>query len=297
MGRLKITVIITSYKEPATIGKAIRQSVEPNKELWDNMQMVVIAPDDETLNAARQTLHEINGFSNFLLLRDEGQGKAEALNMAFEKATGDVLILTDGDMYIDDSAIRLLLPYFDSPPVGGVSGHPVSQNKRFDKFGYYSHLFCEAAHKKRLSDDSIPMSGYLYAFRKIQGIFPIPPEIKAEDAYITQKFRELSYKIDYEPNALAYVKFPANLKDWMKQKTRSLGGNVQLGQTESGASRNIKQDLKMFVFPVQFAQNSRELFYSLQLYHLRLYLWLKIHIKNRLGKYKKGAWDRIESTK
>lgn len=297
---MKFTVILTSFKESETIKTAIEKIVRPNLILKEDMQLIVVAPDEETLNSAKNKLKEFPDFKNHLVLKDKGEGKPSAINLAIENANSEILILTDGDMYISENAIADILPHFENPKVAGVSGHPISEDSRETQFGYYSHLFCEAAHQKRLSSEFIPMSGYLYGIRKIHGLFPLPKEIRAEDAYISNKIKEAGFEIKYEPNAIAHVHFPKNLGDWLKQKKRSLGGNVQTSKFNAQTPqkpRTIGQDLKNALFPVKFASNPQEFIYSLMLYPLRLYLWIIIYIQHFSGNYSKGQWERIESSK
>lgn len=296
---MKISVIITAYKEPETIQKAIEHVLIPNQDIWNNLQLIVVAPDEETITKAQVKITEI-GYTQGLVLKDLAKGKPAALNMAYKHATGDLIFLTDGDMYISSNSIKDILPIFSHKNIGGVSGHPISLETRENFFGYISHLFCEAAHKKRLNDRTTPMSGYLYAIKNIPGIFPIPEEIRAEDAYISDKILNLGYKTEYAPNALTYVHFPKNLNDWILQKTRSLGGNIQLKKFTAGSPqnhRNIFEDLRMALFPIFFARNIKEFFYSVMLYPLRLYLWIKIYINHASNNYSIGAWERIDSSK
>lgn len=327
---MRLFVIITSFKEEATIGKAVEQIICPNKDLWLRLSLLITSPDEPTLKKAEEVCQRV-GFDNYRLLKDAGEGKASALNLAVKTITnyypvspkGDLLILTDGDMSVANDAIKNLLNCLKDD-LGGVGGHPVSLDSRTTMFGYFSRLFCEAAHKRRLVDPTVPMSGYLYAFRLIDGIFPIPSQVRAEDAYISQKLFSQGYSYGYAPDALAYVKFPKNLSDWYKQKTRSLGGNVQLkslnrsveivagSDGSSGSSlntpsktqtaghvkdRSVLQDLQMVFFPIAFAKTPKELFWSLLLYPLRLFLWLKIYFNHAFNRYKSGMWERIESSK
>ncbi len=293
----KVSVIITAFKEEKTVKEAVRGIVFHNMDLANRMEVLVIAPDQPTLDSAKAEL-DLCGYKNYQILKDSGEGKPNALNMAVEKANGDILIFTDGDMHISDNAIKDLLKHFEDEEVGGVSGRPTSSDARNSIFGYYSHLFCEAAHKRRLGKHFVPMSGYLFAIRRQNSLFPLPNELRAEDAYISSKIIETGKKIIYEPEAIAYVKFPKNLNDWIKQKTRSLGGNIQLEKfTSKKHSRSILQDLQMALFPLTFAKTPKEFGYSILLYPIRLYLWIKIYTIHKQNKYKTGAWERIESSK
>lgn len=382
---VRVFAILTSYKEEKTIGKAVEKIIVQDQwqsdVFWGSFHLVVVAPDEQTLKKAREVCLSLD-YKNYSLLKDNAQGKAIAMNIAVDhlksqfklKVWEDFLIFTDGDMYVADDAIKNLLKPFQNTRFShlvGVSGRVVSLDERTNQFGYYSHLFCQAAHLKRLkswqkligesekhqrrqvknsnnnnSDNSyagyfgferftnlipitksqhfVPMSGYLYAIRFVDGIFPLPAETRAEDAYISKKLADLGYLIGYAPDALAYVKFPKNLSDWVKQKSRSLGGNVQISKffghkynarrrngrglifgirrpdlknPFANSARSIFQDLSMFFFPLFFAKNPKEFIWSLMLYPLRLFLWIKIYYNHLLNSYKKGSWERIESTK
>lgn len=348
---MNIFVVLTSYKEAPTIGKAVEQILWPNKDLWGILRLVVVAPDQQTLVKAKEACQKTK-YDGYVLLQDYGKGKAQALNKAVDYIKTnfpidfqqDLLIFTDGDMYVGDASIKELIKPFQISQLqglGGVGGHPVSLDDRASQFGYYSQLFCEAAHVRRLKNqvryeglnnskdgckpaDFVPMSGYLYAVRFIDGLFPIPPDVRAEDAYISKKLVDMGYILGYAPEALAYVRFPKTFGDWLKQKTRSLGGNVQLTRisdcsddllpkastradsprissdltlSNRKTSRSIKQDLAMLLFPFTFAKTPKEVVWSLMLYPLRLYLWLKIYYNHIFNRYPTGMWERIESTK
>jgi len=305
---MNISVVITSYNEPNTIGKAISQILKSSTE---NLELIIVAPDDQTINSAKSEISKYKNFKRFKILKDKGIGKPSAINLGVKNASGDILVFTDGDMYIDDNAIPLLLKGFAGERVAGVSGHPVSLDDRNTFWGFSSHLFCYGAHIMRARPEraspkttSSPMSGYLYAIKMTDStkkLFPIPTDIRAEDAYISKKITEMGYKINYVPDALAYVKFPKNLSDWIKQKKRSLGGNIQIQKRATliskGCQRGIIQDISNALIPIRFASSIKEYLYLLGIYPLRLYLWLIIYIQHHKNNYSTGRWEQIKSSK
>ena len=105
-----LTIILTTYKEPRTIGKAIEQILA--NTLPEDYEILVTAPDDETLDVAKQYAEKNPKIKT---IKDAGQGKPSALNMVFEKAKGDILVLTDGDVYISENSIPELLKHFQDP--------------------------------------------------------------------------------------------------------------------------------------------------------------------------------------
>src|SRR3989344_4517955 len=103
---MNFSVIITSHKEPESIKKAISAIIEPNFGFFTKAELLIVAPDNETLEAADR---EIKRFKlpeqSYKILKDDGKGKPAALNMAVKQAKGKIIFLTDGDMYVSENAI------------------------------------------------------------------------------------------------------------------------------------------------------------------------------------------------
>ncbi|GAB4140799.1 MAG: hypothetical protein Fur0024_2390 [Patescibacteria group bacterium] len=302
----KISIIITAWKEPETIKKlfeSILCELENYKNKNYEIEILLACPDEETKISAEEILHKHN-FENFIYVKDKQRGKPSALKLLFEKATGEIWVLTDGDTFWGEKVLENLIPKFLDENVGGVSGHPISIDEKNNMFGYWGHLLAESAHHKRKSsiqkNEFFPMSGYLMAIRKPN--FTIPVEVLSDDAFISYKILENGKKISYSENAKVYIKYPKSLSDWYKQKARSLGGYLQL--KNFGVGKNIKKtrtffdELKYFWFPFFYAKNLKELSWSLALFPARLFLWAKIFWERKvLKKDFTKTWVRIESTK
>lgn len=292
---MKLSIILTSYDEYRTITKAISQIAKTNTK---DFELIVVSPDKKTQIAAKSEILKHRNLKHYKVVEDSGTGKPNAINTAMNVAKGGIIILTDGDMYISDDAIDILISDLKDNLTGGVSGHPVSLDNRATFWGFSSHLFCHGAHIMRtLSQQKkqIPMSGYLYAIKmtdNISKIFPLPADVRAEDAYISKQISDLGYKISYSSNAIAYVKFPKNLHDWLKQKKRSLGGNVQIKN-----QRSIFEDLQNVIITIKFAKSPKEYLYLIGIYLLRLYLWIIIYVQDFKKSYSNGRWEKITSSK
>ena len=160
-----ISVIITSFKEPRIIGRAL-EAVLANK-LKEKYEIIVAAPDKETADVVKKYAKRYPFVRYF---KDRGRGKANALNELFAVAKGNILILTDGDVVVGAHSLRPLLALFRDPRVGCVSGRPIPLNPKDKMLGYFSHLLLDAgAHRIRAEQDRkegfIECSGYLFAFR------------------------------------------------------------------------------------------------------------------------------------
>lgn len=297
-----VSIIITAYKEPLSIKKALK-SIMFSKEVDE---IVVVAPDKETLDAAQQ--EAINEKDNRVIyLQDKGIGKPAALNLALSKSSGDIIIFTDGDVYMDLLSINRLIKYLTNSNWGAVSGMPVPTNSSDNKYGYWAYVLTRAADETREKcknfHKSIVCSGYLFAIHKnALGEKLIPEDILSDDAFISYVIEKNNYLIGYEPNAKVFVNYPTNFKDWINQKARSTGGYTQLskmGLSPSKPMRGFWQEVKglwkvLFSYPKSFKQ----FYWGILLIFARIWLWIKILWERKIKKKSfSDTWVRIESTK
>ena len=133
-----LSIIITSYKEEKTIGKAVKSFL--NQKIPEKFEVLVFSPDKGTRDAVLKVAKRNKKVKHFY---DSGKGKPSALNLAFKKAKGNILVLTDGDVYVDKNSVKELLKKFKDKNVGAVTGRPVAVNSKNDKYSYWSHLLTE----------------------------------------------------------------------------------------------------------------------------------------------------------
>jgi len=311
-----ISVIITSWKEPNTVGKCIQCIADTSYSgISKPFEILQVSPDEETLNAGKLVAKKLNlSESEYIQIQDPKKGKPYALKLALKKAKGDLIVFTDGDTYFEKDAVKYLLQPFENENIYGVSGRPVSGDTKNNYMGYWGHLLSDAAHHRRSTlmstkvdsyhvskDTFFPMSGYIMATRRIE--FGLPDNVLSDDAYISYSIRNMGKEIAYAPLAICYVKYPTNLSDYYKQKVRSLGGFVQLkrfGVTKKDRqSRSFLIELKYALFVFKYASNLKELLWSILLFPVRFITWLMIFWDRVLLKkdMPKSGWERIESTK
>jgi len=291
---METTVIITSFKEPKTIGRAIEAfQKQKTKKKFD---ILVSAPDKETLDVAKK--YDVKIF------KDPGKGKMFALNILFKKVKSDILILTDGDVYVNDKAVDGILRMLEDPTIGCVTGRPVPMENRKTKYGYWANFLFDAAHKIRQkafeSKNFIECSGYLFAFRADKRI-KIPLDT-AEDSIIPYYFWNKGYRIGYCSKAEVYVKNVNNWKDWIKQKVRTSEAHETLGKyVDTKKTKRVKSlstESKGIIALFSYPKNLKELWWNLELALARLYMWSLVFYKSRFKKIKKvDNWERVDSTK
>ncbi len=293
-----IDIVITSFKEPNTIGKAIEAIVS---QKLPSYRLTICAPDEETLQVARNYKKR---YKQIFLFKDPGKGKSFALNLLLPKLKGKIIILTDGDVFVGKNSINYLLEKFNQPKIGCVTGQPVSLNNRDNILGYWSHLLCFAAHKlreKRNKEDKfLECSGYLWGFRN--GIIKKFPLHVPEDTIVPIMFWNMGFKIRYVPQAKVFVKFPNNIKDFIEQKVRTAKAHIALKQYLHNKKipkiKSFKSEIINSVILFSYPKNFKEFLWTLALFPIRLYIWLRVFFEIKVKKeiYRDG-WKRIESTK
>ncbi len=291
----ELSIILTAYKEPQTISRAIEKILE-NKLLKD-FELIVVAPDKETLDVAKIFKKKNKKIKIF---QDAGKGKPFALTEVFKIAKGKILVLTDGDVYISENSIENLLKHFEDKKVGAVSGHPVPVESKKTMMGFWAYVLMDLANKlrqKRAGEKKfILCSGYLFAMRN--GLVKEIPSNVLDDSYISQVIWKKNLKIEYEKNSLVFVKNPETFKDWIKQKKRNTFGEFQLKKTNSTSMRGFKEEAIGFFKIFSYAKNIKELFWIFLLILARLYVWINAIYNAKIKKSSmQKVWVRIESTK
>ena len=101
-----ISVIITSYREAATIGRALDAFLA---QLPADAEILVVCPDPETTAVVDEYRRRHLAVRH---VADPGQGKPMALNCGLAAAQGEIAVLSDGDVVIGEDALRPLLAPF-----------------------------------------------------------------------------------------------------------------------------------------------------------------------------------------
>lgn len=308
-----VSILLTAWKESDTVAKAIETLV---KGYSGEYELILGCPDIETKQAAQAAVDRLGIAERFVHVQDPGKGKPFALSMMMDRAKGSIWIFGDGDTYFGEGVIEKLLSHLNDESVFAVTGRPRSADSKQTMMGYFGNLLADAAHHRRTIDLTaeptgkslnlvrklpfFPVSGYLFAMRK-SDIRP-PQDCLVEDAYFSYAIFNRGGTIAYESTAEVFVKYPTTLKDYFKQKKRSTGGYVQLWKygvvRPETKTRSFTGELRYFWFPLVYARSLKELFWSLLLYPIRLWLWIAIFWERKiLNKDFTRTWVRIESTK
>ncbi len=288
-----VSLIITSFKEK-TLGRAINSAL--NQKTKHKYDLIVVTPEDKDLELAKEL-----GATPF---RDPGEGKSFALNKVFKEVNSDILIFTDGDVFINEATVEEITNMLLDPNIGCVTGRPVPLEDRDTKYGYWANVLFNAAHRLRKNafenNNFIECSGYLFAFRGGH-IKSIPIDV-VEDTYLPYFFSEKGYRIGYVEKAEVYVKNVDNFKDWLLQKVRTSKAHETLDKyVDTQKNKRVKSatsEARGLLEVLKEPHNLKELYWTIQLIVSRGYMWAKVKVDTRVkNKHYNDGWETSKSSK
>jgi len=164
----------------------------------------------------------------------EHSGKAAALNIGMQSATGEILLFLDIRPWIESNALQLLISNFDDPRVGCVTGELVLRDDGHDAgakavgglYWRYEQWIrnCEAK-----VDSPLGVYGGFYAIRR-KLASALPEGTILDDMLQPLSVIRQGYRSVLDLRARVYDIWPKSLRGEFNRKVRTLAGNFQLVQ-------------------------------------------------------------------
>lgn len=159
------------------------------------------------------------------LLRGEVRlGKPTALNAMRERATGEVLVITDARQPLDRSALRALLTFLSAPQVGCVTGNLVLEGRAGS--GMYWRYENWIRKQESRFGSVTGMTGPLSALRRCD-LAPLPADLILDDVWIPMTLRLRGQRVLLAEDAIARDRAFSDDREFGR-KARTLAGNYQL---------------------------------------------------------------------
>ena len=224
--RAPVSVIMAVYNG----GKFVRQKLDSIVGLdypRELMQILVVSDGstDDTDSIVREYARQ-----GVELLVQSHAGKAAALNLAFQKATGEILFFTDARQVLDPVALRHLVANFADPSVGAVTGElrllPGDRGEQQD-IGLYWRYEVWARKKQSAIDSLFNTTGCVYALRRTFAREAIEPDTLSDDAVLPLRAFFAGQRVIFDDQAIAYD-FPALRGTEFRRRLRNLAGLWQV---------------------------------------------------------------------
>lgn len=260
-----VSILVPAYNETETVVAALRSLI-----LLDYPSYEIIFVDDGSSDDTYAKALPIAGkYQNCTLqvFTKPNGGKWSALNFAYGKAKGDLVLFVDADSGLARDALKIMVPRVMEPGVGAVSGQVTIRNRvnLLTRFQAVEYLFGNGGMRTALSFLGTvtvvpgPIGLYrrevLEEIRKLPGnqpknpaergpgdVFgPLSGETFAEDFQLSLSVLALGYRVVYEPRAYAYTKCPEDISVLMNQRYRWIRGTWQVYHIYNRELRHLKK--------------------------------------------------------
>lgn len=229
---LGVTVVIPAYNESACIADtiiALQKSTYPIK--------IIVVDDcssDNTGDIARS-------LGATVLRPEKNNGtKSRALNYALPHVDTEIFICVDADTIVEPGSIAHMLPYFNDPKVGIVSGYVMTQKDknvwesgRQGEYVYGQFIFKNAQNHVNCI---LVASGCFSAMRTdlLREFGGYKERSIAEDMDLTWEFIEAGYAVKFATKAICRVIDPSTRNMFYNQVARWYRGYFQCIRVRNG---------------------------------------------------------------
>jgi cellulose synthase/poly-beta-1,6-N-acetylglucosamine synthase-like glycosyltransferase len=225
----KVSVVIAAFNEASVINRTIHGVLDNNYTPLD----VVVVDDGSTDGTSARIIDEFGGDERVLLIRQDNQGKASALNNGIAKASGEIVVSLDADTIFARDTISRLVRHFSDETVAAVAGN-VKVGNRINILTYWQAIeYVTSQNLDRrayaLINAITVVPGAVGAWRKsvVLAAGGYLRDTLAEDMDLTWRIREMGYRIENDSSARGYTEAPQSLKALFTQRFRWTYGTLQ----------------------------------------------------------------------
>jgi cellulose synthase/poly-beta-1,6-N-acetylglucosamine synthase-like glycosyltransferase len=240
----KVSIIVPAYNEAVTIASSIKSLVQ---QTYNNLEIIIMddGSSDDTFKIAKKFEGEFEGKKIKVLTKKNG-GKSRALNFAFERSKGELIMNVDADSKLEKDAVEILVKYFRNPEISAVAGSVFVSNRNTLLTKLQALEYIEGLNMVRNAQAFLHLvniiPGPIGMFRReaLEEVGGYAHDTFAEDCDLTLKLIQKEHKIDFEPEAIAYTEAPDKLLDLLKQRYRWTRGILQAIRKHSHNLWNFK---------------------------------------------------------
>jgi cellulose synthase/poly-beta-1,6-N-acetylglucosamine synthase-like glycosyltransferase len=221
-----VTILIAAYNEETLIEEKIENTLSldyPNERL----QIIVI-----TDGSTDDTPDKVGKYERVLLMHSSLRaGKMAAIKRAIPSVTGEILVFTDANTFLNKESIKELVKHYQNPKVGAVAGEKrilVEESADASSAGEGFYWKYESMLKRWDYElySNVGAAGELFSIRN--SLYePVESDTIIDDHMIAMRIAEKGYIIAYEPLAYAMESASADSREELKRKIRIAAGGIQ----------------------------------------------------------------------
>lgn len=202
----RVTVVISAYNEEAEIEATVMNKLSQDYPL-DRLKVLVVSDGStDRTDEIVKTLVNYHADRLMFLRQEPRQGKTQALNMAFQYLSSEVVVFADANSIYASDAIRALVNNFSDPSVGYVTGQMIYGNQATTGVGAGSGSYMSYENTLRMWESKlgsiVGVDGGIDAIRR-QCYIPMRPD-QLPDFILPLNVVEQGNRVVYEPRAKVF---------------------------------------------------------------------------------------------
>ena len=219
----KVSAVIPVFNAAGYVRKKVASLLALD---WPADKLQILLYSDGSTDDTNDVIRELAAADPRVVpvLVAERKGKPSAVNAMLEKATGEVLLMTDVRQPLVPGALRALTAKLADPSVACVSGNLVLTGKA-GAGAYWRYENWIRTQEGRFRG-MVGVTGPIYAIRKVD-MAPLPQGIILDDMWVPMRLRLEGRRIVFAPDAIATDDAFADDREFGR-KVRTLAGNYQL---------------------------------------------------------------------
>ena len=245
-----VSIFVPCYNEGETISLALESLLELNYPAYEVL-VVNDGSTDDTLEKAKKFEGVYGGVTVRVLDKPNG-GKWSAHNLAFHRSSGELIMCVDADTRFEPNALRRMVVHFEEDPkIAIIAGQTRvrNQDRLIGKMQNLEYQIYNGVIRlsQNVSGCVLCVPGPLGLFRRTameevcyrfarntdvskpgRYLGPFESDTFSEDFDLSSAILSLSYKVVYEPHAIAYTNVPPTLFTLINQRYRWYRGNLQV---------------------------------------------------------------------
>lgn len=218
----EVTLVITAYNEQATIAAKLENSLALD---YPPAKLQIIVAADGSDDATPQIVASFAPRGVELSYSPPRRGKLAATLRAIERASGEIVVLSDANNMYNPGALKALVAPFADPQIGVTTGakHIVKGDGVLgDSEGLYWKYESFIKQQETRLGCTTGVAGEILAVRR--SLFEAPPAdlapLVADDLYTALRIVKKGYRIAYVPAAQSTERVSLSAHDEVERRAR-----------------------------------------------------------------------------
>jgi cellulose synthase/poly-beta-1,6-N-acetylglucosamine synthase-like glycosyltransferase len=226
----KVSVIMSLFNEESVIEEKLNTLLNSN---YSSEKIQILIGSDNSTDKTSEIVKNFEAKHSNIKFFDfiERQGKSNVINSIIDKSEGEILILTDANVFFEPQTISELVKPFSDQNIGLVDSKMVNTGLKKEGISIQEKSYISREVKIKHLEGLLwgtmmgPFGG-CFAIRKSL-YSPVPHNFLVDDFYICMKVLQTGSKAINNLNAIVLEDVSNNLKDEFRRKVRIATGNFQ----------------------------------------------------------------------